>query len=96
VPAWQAAYLEDRIALFEGRPQRFGTQTVDDPRDGRSRPWALADPEHIGELRASVGLEPLPPIPPPGPDLPSAQQERNETVRKWWLAWLRSHGWDPS
>lgn len=96
VPAWQAAYLEDRIALFEGRPQRFGTQTVDDPRDGLSRPWALADPEHIGERRASVGLGPLPPVPPPGPDLPSAQQERNETLRKWWLAWLRSRGWDPS
>src|SRR5947209_4067064 len=26
VPAVQAAYLEDRIAFFEGRPQRFGTQ----------------------------------------------------------------------
>src|SRR3954451_9054470 len=31
IPAWQAAYLEDRIAMQEGRPQRFGTQWVDSP-----------------------------------------------------------------
>src|SRR5690349_1144930 len=69
-PDWHAAYLEDRIALYEGRPQRFGSQWVDDPRDGRARPSKLADPEHINDLRASVGLEALHPIPEPGPDLP--------------------------
>lgn len=30
VPLWQAAYLEDRIAMHEGRPQRYGTQWVDE------------------------------------------------------------------
>jgi hypothetical protein len=65
VPAWHAAYLEDRIALHEGRPQRYGTQWVDDPRDGRARPWTLADPERVDDLRASVGLKPLRPVPGP-------------------------------
>lgn len=37
VPAWHAAYLEDRIAMQEGRPQSFGTQWMDDPRDGLIR-----------------------------------------------------------
>ena len=37
VPAWNAAYLEDRIAMQEGRPQRFGTQWMEDSRDGRDR-----------------------------------------------------------
>ena len=59
-PAWHAAYLEDRIALYEGRSQRFGSQWLDDPRDGRRLPWKLVDPERVNELRASAGLGPLP------------------------------------
>ena len=93
VPRWQTAYLEDRIALYEGRPQRFGTQGMDDTRDGLDRPWTLADPEHVNELRASMGLGALRPIPPPGPDLPLEQQRANEATRKWWQEWLRSRGW---
>jgi len=93
VPAWHAAYLDDRIALYEGRPQRFGTQTLDDPRDGLSRPWTIADPDHVNELRASVGLTTLPAIPSPGPDLPPEIHRQNESLRKWWLGWLASRGW---
>jgi hypothetical protein len=93
VPRWHAAYLEDRIALYEGRPQRYGTQGVDDTRDGLDRPWTLADPEHVNELRASVGLPALRPIPPPGPDLPLERQRQNEAMRKWWLDWVKSRGW---
>jgi hypothetical protein len=93
IPGWHAAYLEDRIALYEGRPQRFGTQAIDDPRDGIPRPWALADPERVNELRASVGLGPLWPIPPPGPDLPKERREENEANRKWWEDWLATRGW---
>jgi len=93
VPAWHAAFLEDRIALYEGRPQRFGTQSIDDPRDGCSRPWTIADADHVNDLRASIGLRPLPPTPPPGPDLPRETRRQNESLQKWWLAWLASRGW---
>jgi hypothetical protein len=92
-PAWHAAYLEDRIALHEGRPQRYGSQWIDDPRDGRARPWKLADPVHVNELRASVGLRPLPPIPEPGPDLPPEQQKQLRDAQRWWEEWLASKGW---
>jgi len=92
-PDWHAAYLEDRIALYEGRPQRFGSQWVDDPRDGRARPSKLADPEHINDLRASVGLEALHPIPEPGPDLPPEQQAAIREGQRWWDEWLASKGW---
>jgi hypothetical protein len=93
VPAWHAAYLEDRIAMYEGRPQRHGTQWVDDPRDGRMRPWTLADPEAVNELRAGVGLPELQPIPEPGPDLPADRQaELRENVH-WWREWLARKGW---
>jgi len=92
-PSWHAAYLEDRIALYEGRPQRFGSQWVDDPRDGRARPWNVAEPEHVNELRASVGLGPLHPIPELGPDLPPEQQAAMIENQRWWEEWLASKGW---
>jgi hypothetical protein len=92
-PAWHAAYLEDRIALYEGRPQRYGSQWLDDPRDGRLLPWKLVDPKHVNELRASVGLGPLPPIPESGPDLPEEQQKQNRENTRWWQRWLVSKGW---
>jgi hypothetical protein len=93
IPAWHAAYLEDRIAMQEGRPQRFGSQWMDDPRDGRIRPWTLADPGHVNELRASVGLGPLPPIPEPGPDLPEELQKAIKENARWWQEWQARKGW---
>ena len=93
IPAWHAAYLEDRIAMCEGRPQRFGTQWLDDPRDGRIRPWKLADIEHVDELRAGVGLPGLRPIPEPGPDLPAPEQEKIRENDRWWQEWRVSKGW---
>jgi hypothetical protein len=93
VPAWHAAYLEDRIALHEGRPQRYGTQWVDDPRDGRVRPWRLLDPGAVDELRAGVGLPNLAQVPEPGPDLPDDRQEVIRENARWWRAWLAVKGW---
>jgi len=93
VPGWHAALLEDRIEMYEGRPQRFGSQWVDSPEDGRIRPWQLADPEHVNELRASVGLGPLQPIPEPGPPLDAEKRRELEESRAWWDQWLASKGW---
>lgn len=96
VPAWHAAYLEDRISLFEGRPQRYGTQWIDDPRDGLSRPWTLAYPDRVNDLRADVGLKPLAPVPPPGPEIAHELRQKLEAGQKWWLDWLCSRGWRKS
>jgi hypothetical protein len=93
VAAWHAAYLEDRIRMYEGLPQRYGSQWVDDCRDGRTRPWRLADPEHVDQLRASVGLGPLPAVPERGPDLPPEKQKELEQDERWWQQWLASKGW---
>lgn len=93
IPPWHAAYLEDRIAMQEGRPQRFGTQWMDDPRDGRIRPWKLAEPEHVDSLRISVGLDPLRPIPEPGPELSQEEQHRIRENQRRWEHWLASKGW---
>jgi len=93
IPRWHAAYLRDRVAMFEGRPQRYGTQWLDDPHDGRIRPWKLEDGSQINELRAQVGLSPLPPIPEPGPELPPEQQAAIRQNQRWWENWLASKGW---
>lgn len=93
LPAWHAAYLEDRIAVQEGRPQRYGTQWIDDIRDGLARPFPLEDPDRVNEFRSSVGLSPLHPIPPPGPDLPLEIQEKERSNREEWEAWFVKVGW---
>ncbi len=93
VPAWHAAYLEDRIAMYEGRPQRYGTQWIDDPRDGRARPWTIADPKNVDALRAEVGLQALPSAPALGPELPAEDREKLDRNYRWWREWLTSKGW---
>ncbi len=55
-PAWQAAFLEDRILSFEGKPQIYGSQFDWNERDAMS-PNEIFDPEKIDERRAAVGLE---------------------------------------
>jgi hypothetical protein len=56
--ALDAAYLSDRIAVFEGREQTFGTQ-FDWDADGLLSPASIADPAGVDERRASVGLPPM-------------------------------------
>jgi hypothetical protein len=57
-PALQAAMLEDRIAFFEGRPQKYGTQ-FDWDLDGRLRPLPIEDEAGVDDRRREVGLPPL-------------------------------------
>ena len=58
VPRKQFAYLLDRIRMFEGRPQVYGTQFVWDER-GELVPHPIEDPEHVEERRAFIGLPSL-------------------------------------
>lgn len=50
-----AAYLADRIAVFEGGEQVFGTQ-FDWDENGVLSPAPMRDPDGVDERRASVGL----------------------------------------
>lgn len=56
--SFQAAYLEDRISVFERRPQRYGTQ-FDWDESGELSPLPLLDPAQVDSYRQSVGLGPL-------------------------------------
>jgi hypothetical protein len=89
----QVAYLEDRIAFFERRPQRFGTQ-FDWDEHGMMSPWTLDDPEAVDARRAAVGLPPLAEriaqarLQARGSVPPDYQRRQAEM-----LAWSRSVGW---
>jgi len=52
------AYLVDRVAVNEGRPQTYGTQgRCVGPNEWQPHP--LADPDAVERLRAEAGLDPL-------------------------------------
>ena len=57
VCARHLAYLEDRIRIREGLPQRYGTQLQ--KGDGGWEPLPVLDPEDLDARRRSVGLEPM-------------------------------------
>ncbi|OAV45199.1 DUF6624 domain-containing protein [Lewinella sp. 4G2] len=52
------AYLEDRIAIFENRPQTYGTQ-FDYDANGELSPQPIADADGVDERRAALGLDSL-------------------------------------
>ncbi len=51
------AYLIDRIRMYRGEPQLFGTQT--NMEDGRIVLHEIEDPESVDDRRAEHGLPPL-------------------------------------
>jgi hypothetical protein len=56
---WQAAMLEDRVRMFEGKPQLYGTQ-FDWDEDGEMSPYPeIEDARGVDERRQVVGLGPL-------------------------------------
>jgi len=52
------AYLTDRIAVFEGRPQLYGTQ-FDWDKNGEMSPNLFDDLTKVNQRRKSIGLTPL-------------------------------------
>jgi hypothetical protein len=91
VPAAQEAYLFDRIAMYEGRPQRYGTQSLPCP-DGQYRRWTTEDPEYLNERRAGMGLPPAESDPPATEPTPEARAEYEEWL-KGHQEWLQKAGW---
>lgn len=54
----QLALMDDRIAMFEGRPQRYGTQIIED-ENGKPQLYQLLDPDMVDTWRKEVGMPPL-------------------------------------
>lgn len=55
----QLALLEDRIEMYQGRPQVYGSQITKDMETNEWKLHELIDPEYVDQRRASVGLGPL-------------------------------------
>jgi len=51
------AYLQDRVLMRRGEPQVYGTQFIGSSGELRVHP--IADPDHLDERRAAVGLGPF-------------------------------------
>ena len=89
----QVAHLEDRIAFFERRPQRYGTQFDWDER-GMLSPWPIEDPDGVDARRTAVGLPPL------ADRIAQARKSAQGSVppdyarrQAEMLAWSKSAGW---
>ncbi len=91
VPAAQEAYLFDRIAMYEGRPQRYGTQSLPCP-DGQYRRWMTEHPEHLNERRAQMGMQPVEDDPPEVEPTADARAEYEQWL-KGYENWLQKSGW---
>ena len=88
----EVAMLEDRIRVYEGRPQRYGTQ-YDWSDDGTAMvpEVGVEAPESLAERRAAVGLPPMQWRRPPPPDArPPADRAARQAERE---AWERRVGW---
>ena len=95
-PAWQVAYLTDRIRVLEGSPQIYGT-SFDWDEAGEMSPCEIEDREIVDEHRRSLGLPSL---------AESVRRHREEAAQsnerppRDWNArrpemqeWARSVGW---
>jgi hypothetical protein len=91
VPLWQYVYLDDRIRIFEGRPQRFGTQLELTPSGPAL--CEVENPISLDQRRQEAGMEPVAArlasmlsAPRPTPSEFSARKDAE-------MKWRRAVGW---
>jgi hypothetical protein len=89
--------LVDRIRVFEGRSQLYGTQYDWDESLRFMEPTnGIADPDRLEERRRQVGLPPMrwrqppPPDEPPPADHALRQREAREWARR--VGWIEEPG----
>lgn len=91
-----AAFLEDRIRFFEGRPQRYGTQ-LDWDADGNLSPGEVEEPERLDDRRLAAGLPSLSKQTEEARNRAMAEGERAPVDHKAYLSardeWARRVGW---
>jgi hypothetical protein len=90
-PRWQFAIIDDRIRVYEGRVQRYGTQLRMGP-DGLE-PHPIENHSRVNSMRMQAGLPPLAQTlaqarlqPQPSPEVSAAREARE-------LEFRRAVGW---
>lgn len=91
VPCWQFACIDDRIRVFEGRPQRFGTQIDLQPQGPRIH--ALEDPSQVDLRRKELGLPALAVVLARATCDPLPTPEEYEARQAAGCQWRRKVGW---
>lgn len=88
------AFLEDRICIFEGRPQIYGTQFESDEH-GMSQPCPIADPEHVNERRLAIGMNTIEERKHElqADEQPEHDPEKRAVSERAYQEWLRKVGW---
>ena len=80
-PRWQFAIIDDRIRVYEGKAQRYGTQLHYGP--GGLEPHPIENQARVNSMRMQAGLPPLAqtlkqarlqPAPPGDPELRQAKE----------------------
>ena len=87
------AMLEDRIRVFEGRPQLYGTQyDWNEEYEAMVPMVGIEAPDQVDARRRAIGL---PPIewrrPPPADEPPPARNRAERKAER--EAWMRKAGW---
>jgi hypothetical protein len=90
-PWWQFAYLDDRIRVFEGKPQRYGSQFELKPSGPEIN--ALEDSIQVDQWRKDVGLGPVSEVLAQAKLLPLPTQEEYEAQQVAAELWRRKIGW---
>jgi hypothetical protein len=58
LPKWEFARFDDRLRMYAGMPQRYGTQTNTDEK-GITTFWQIEDEANVDKRRAEIGYGPL-------------------------------------
>jgi uncharacterized protein DUF6624 len=92
VARWQFAMIDDRIRVYEGRPQRYGTQLRNGPNG--LEPHPLENESRINSMRMQAGLPPLSQTLAKAraaqPPLSAEEQSRRDSAE---LEFRRAAGW---
>ena len=91
VPRWQFAYVDDRIRVYEGLPQRYGTQWREGPAG--LEPYPIDDSAHVEERRAALGLPSVAELRASAPPKRPWDPETDRQYELKELAWRRAVGW---
>lgn len=91
VPRLHFAFIDDRICVYEGVPQRYGTQWRGGP-DGLE-PYPLEDESKVDEWRKALALPSMAEQRAQGPPRTTWDPDAARTVAEGELAWRRSVGW---
>lgn len=91
VPRWQFAIIDDRIRVYEGRPQRYGTQLKLGPKG--LEPHPIENESRVNSMRMQAGLPALSQTLAQARQQPQPPREVQATRDAAELEFRRSVGW---